>query len=132
MLRQFAILLLAGCAFQAQAKVDMTQAARLGSDLTPLGAERAGNAAGTIPAWDGGLTSAPAGYLPWFAVPGRRSADHRLVTGHWSALGLKLEPTLLALDTGCLWGRELSALRLEDRQLFQVDCSSLGQRPVVF
>ena len=64
MLRQFAILLLAGCAFQAQAKVDMTQAARLGSDLTPLGAERAGNAAGTIPAWDGGLTSAPAGYQP--------------------------------------------------------------------
>ncbi|MFZ2318523.1 MAG: DUF1329 domain-containing protein [Pseudomonas sp.] len=62
MLRQFAILLLAGCAFQAQAKVDMTQAARLGSDLTPLGAERAGNAAGTIPAWDGGITSAPAGY----------------------------------------------------------------------
>jgi hypothetical protein len=61
-LRQFAILLLAGCAFQAQAKVDMTQAARLGSDLTPLGAERAGNAAGTIPAWDGGITSAPAGY----------------------------------------------------------------------
>lgn len=49
MLRQFAIMLLAGCAFQAQAKVDMTQAARLGSDLTPLGAERAGNAAGTIP-----------------------------------------------------------------------------------
>ena len=64
MLRQFAILLLAGCAFQVQAKVDMTQAARLGSDLTPLGAERAGNAAGTIPAWDGGITSAPAGYQP--------------------------------------------------------------------
>src|SRR3990167_3694653 len=63
-LRQFAILLLAGCAFQVQAKVDMTQAARLGSDLTPLGAERAGNAAGTIPAWDGGITSAPAGYQP--------------------------------------------------------------------
>ena len=64
MLRQFAILLLAGCAFQAQAKVDMTQAARLGSDLTPLGAERAGNAAGTIPTWDGGVSSAPAGYQP--------------------------------------------------------------------
>jgi len=63
-LRQFAILLLAGCALQAQAKVDMTQAARLGSDLTPLGAERAGNAAGTIPAWDGGVSSAPAGYQP--------------------------------------------------------------------
>ena len=64
MLRQFAILLLAGCALQAQAKVDITEAARLGSDLTPLGAERAGNAAGTIPAWDGGVTTPPAGYQP--------------------------------------------------------------------
>ncbi|MDO8696228.1 MAG: DUF1329 domain-containing protein, partial [Pseudomonas sp.] len=50
MLRKFAILLLAGCALQAQAKVDAAQAARLGAELTPLGAERAGNAAGTIPA----------------------------------------------------------------------------------
>jgi hypothetical protein len=63
-LRKFAILLLAGCALQAQAKVDAQQAARLGVDLTPLGAEKAGNAAGTIPAWDGGITSAPAGYQP--------------------------------------------------------------------
>ena len=63
MLRKFAILLLAGCALQAQAKVDATQTARLGGELTPLGAEKAGNAAGTIPAWDGGVT-APAGYQP--------------------------------------------------------------------
>jgi hypothetical protein len=62
-LRKFAILLLAGCALQAQAKVDASQAARLGGELTPLGAEKAGNAAGTIPAWEGGVT-APAGYQP--------------------------------------------------------------------
>ncbi len=80
----------------------------------------------------GEVAKAPPGFLPWFEAPGRKSADTPVVCGHWSALGLKLEPTLLALDTGCLWGRELSALRLEDRQLFQVDCSSLGQRPVVF
>jgi bis(5'-nucleosyl)-tetraphosphatase (symmetrical) len=80
----------------------------------------------------GEVAKAPSGFLPWFEAPGRQSADTPIVCGHWSALGLKLEPTLLALDTGCLWGRELSALRLEDRQLFQVDCSSLGQRPVVF
>ena len=72
----------------------------------------------------GELDDAPAGYLPWFQVPGRRSAGAVLVTGHWSALGLRIEPDLLALDSGCLWGRHLSAVRLEDRALFQVDCSS--------
>jgi bis(5'-nucleosyl)-tetraphosphatase (symmetrical) len=71
----------------------------------------------------GEVADAPAGYLPWFAVPGRRSADHVLVTGHWSALGLKIEPNLLALDSGCLWGRHLTAVRLPDRKVFQVDCS---------
>ena len=71
----------------------------------------------------GETTSAPAGYLPWFAVPGRRSADHRLVTGHWSALGLRQTENHLALDTGCLWGRHLTAICLEDGRLFQVDCA---------
>ena len=71
----------------------------------------------------GETTRAPAGYLPWFAVPGRRSADHRLVTGHWSALGLRQTENHLALDTGCLWGRQLTAVCLEDGRLFQVDCA---------
>lgn len=71
----------------------------------------------------GKLANAPAGHLPWFDLPNRQSADAVLVTGHWSALGLKITPNLLALDSGCLWGGHLSALRLEDRQLFQVDCS---------
>ena len=72
----------------------------------------------------GELSQAPVGYLPWFEVPGRRSAAAVLVTGHWSALGLRLESNLLALDSGCLWGGKLSALRLEDRALFQVDCAT--------
>lgn len=70
----------------------------------------------------GEVKNAPEGYLPWFEVAGRRSADHVLVTGHWSALGLQIRPELLALDSGCLWGGHLTAVRLEDRQLFQVDC----------
>lgn len=74
----------------------------------------------------GELAQAPQGYLPWFAVPGRRSADHVLVTGHWSALGLRIEPNLLAIDTGCLWGRQLTAVRLSDRQVTQVDCAGDG------
>lgn len=72
----------------------------------------------------GPVDRAPAGYLPWFEVPGRRSADRVLVTGHWSALGLRLGTNLLALDSGCLWGGQLSAVRLEDRALFQIACGS--------
>lgn len=72
--------------------------------------------------------TAPPGYLPWFEVPKRKSASHVLVTGHWSALGLKVMPNLLALDSGCLWGGHLSAVRLEDRAVFQVDCSCSPDR----
>ncbi|MFP6862134.1 DUF1329 domain-containing protein [Pseudomonas sp.] len=75
MLRTLSILLLATCALQAQAKVDSTQAARLGQDLTPLGGERAGNAAGTIPVWDGGLAQPPANYQPGMHHPDPYSAD---------------------------------------------------------
>jgi bis(5'-nucleosyl)-tetraphosphatase (symmetrical) len=78
----------------------------------------------------GEKAKAPAGHLPWFEVPGRRSADSVLVVGHWSALGLKITPNLLALDSGCLWGGHLTAVRLEDRQLFQVDCSPKEVRPL--
>ncbi len=70
----------------------------------------------------GETASAPAGYLPWFAVPNRRSADATLIFGHWSALGLKVWPHLLATDSGCVWGGMLTAIRLEDRAVFQVPC----------
>lgn len=74
----------------------------------------------------GGVEDVPSGYLPWFAAPDRRSADTTVICGHWSALGLLEEPNLLALDTGCLWGRRLSAVRLEDRRIFQVRCPQLA------
>jgi len=72
----------------------------------------------------GETCNAPPGFMPWFDVPGRRSAGEVLVTGHWSALGLRVSDNLLALDSGCLWGGHLSAVRLEDRRIFQVDCSA--------
>jgi len=72
----------------------------------------------------GEATNAPEGFMPWFAVPGRRSADAVLVTGHWSALGLKILPNLLAIDSGCVWGGALTAMRLEDRAVFQVECAA--------
>ncbi len=66
----------------------------------------------------------PAGYMPWFEVPERKSRDATVIFGHWSALGLKVTPNVIALDTGCLWGGPMSAMRLEDRQLFQVACTT--------
>ena len=70
----------------------------------------------------GETANAPPGYFPWFDAPGRASRDHTLVCGHWSTLGLVLRADLLALDSGCVWGGSLSAVRLEDRKLFQVRC----------
>ncbi len=77
----------------------------------------------------GKLVNAPPGHLPWFELPGRKSAGAVLVTGHWSALGLKITPKLLALDSGCLWGGHLTAVRLEDRRVFQVNCSPGEAQP---
>ena len=60
------------------AAVSADQAARLNQDLTPLGAERAGNAAGTIPAWTGGITQPPAGYAPGMHHPDPYADDQPL------------------------------------------------------
>jgi bis(5'-nucleosyl)-tetraphosphatase (symmetrical) len=70
----------------------------------------------------GETATAPAGYLPWFDVPGRKSESCTVICGHWSALGLRIAPNLLALDSGCVWGGKLTAIRLEDRRLYQVPC----------
>lgn len=72
----------------------------------------------------GELLNIPDGYMPWFEVPGRASANVTVVCGHWSALGLKVTPQIIALDTGCLWGNMLSAICLENRQLFQIPCTA--------
>jgi bis(5'-nucleosyl)-tetraphosphatase (symmetrical) len=61
----------------------------------------------------GPLDELPAGALPWFRVPGRRSAGARIVCGHWSALGYLDEGGVLALDTGCVWGGMLTAQRID-------------------
>jgi bis(5'-nucleosyl)-tetraphosphatase (symmetrical) len=81
--------------------------------------------------YKGDSAELPAGLLPWFAVPARASRGSTVIFGHWSALGLVLEPDVIGLDTGCLWGRKLSALRLEDLRLFQLSCrdaAAPGQR----
>jgi bis(5'-nucleosyl)-tetraphosphatase (symmetrical) len=75
----------------------------------------------------GGLDSAPAGYMPWFDVPGRKTSDITVVFGHWAALGLMLRDNLIGLDSGCVWGNRLSAVKLAadpaQRTLTQVACT---------
>ncbi len=74
-----------------------------------------------------GAGAAPAGFMPWFEVPGRASADVCVAFGHWSTLGHISRPNLLALDTGCIWGGCLSAMRVDGgrRELLQIDCHDL-------
>ena len=64
-------------------------------------------------AYKGTVADAPAGSLPWFRHPERATRGDALVFGHWSALGYLAEPGLRALDTGCVWGGALTAVRLD-------------------
>lgn len=72
-----------------------------------------------------GADAAPEGFMPWFEVPGRRSAGTPIAFGHWSTLGLRHTPDLLALDTGCVWGGALSAARIDGgrREIVQIRCT---------
>jgi bis(5'-nucleosyl)-tetraphosphatase (symmetrical) len=63
---------------------------------------------------------APRGFAPWFAHPNRRTASSLLLCGHWSTLELMLAPNVAMLDSGCLWGGTLTAMRLPDRRVYQV------------
>jgi bis(5'-nucleosyl)-tetraphosphatase (symmetrical) len=65
---------------------------------------------------------APPGLIPWFSFPGRRSAGLPLVFGHWSTLGAVDHDGAFALDTGCVWGGRLTALRLNDAARICVEC----------
>jgi bis(5'-nucleosyl)-tetraphosphatase (symmetrical) len=73
----------------------------------------------------GGPKEAPPGYLPWFDVPSRKTASATIAFGHWSTLGFVQRPDIISLDTGCVWGGALSALRLgvgAQHVLIQVQC----------
>ena len=64
----------------------------------------------------------PTGYRAWFDIATRRSRDTVVVFGHWSTLGVMVRDDVIALDSGCVWGGMLTAIRLEDRTVFQVAC----------
>lgn len=72
-------------------------------------------------AFKGELAKLPADLTPWFRWPAPAWAPLHVVCGHWSALGLHQEHNVTALDGGCVWGRSLCAMRLEDRATFSVE-----------
>jgi len=78
----------------------------------------------------GKIESAPPEIFPWFRAPQRRSRDLRIVCGHWSALGYHDGDGVLSIDTGCVWGDRLCAVRLDKKSppVF-VPCSSSGLSP---
>ena len=61
-----------------------------------------------------GLENGPKGYIPWFNVPKRKTADTLVYFGHWSTLGLLRRRNVIGLDTGCVWGGKLTALEIAD------------------
>lgn len=73
--------------------------------------------------YKGSLDELPDGHVPWFRAPEARwrNEETTAIFGHWSALGHHADERVICLDSGCVWGQALTALRLEDRQVFQVD-----------
>lgn len=72
----------------------------------------------------GTSTQPPSGFMPWFKIPSRLHLGSKIIFGHWAALeGKTDEPNIFALDTGCVWGKCLTALRLEDNARFSVPCT---------
>lgn len=70
--------------------------------------------------------SQPAGLIPWFEVPHRRSRGLNILFGHWSTLGPHTAPGIYGLDSGCLWGGQLTALRLDGKpQWTRVACAGV-------
>lgn len=71
-----------------------------------------------------GADTAPPGFLPWFEHAARATAGQPVAFGHWSTLGLINRPDLLSLDTGCVWGGALTAVRVDGgrREVAQVRC----------
>jgi len=74
-------------------------------------------------AYKGELAGKPVALIPWFDVKNRANANEKIVFGHWAALGGKTDQLhLYALDTGCVWGNCLTAMRLADEKRFSVNC----------
>jgi bis(5'-nucleosyl)-tetraphosphatase (symmetrical) len=102
-----------------------------GSDpaLKALTSIRTVKADGTLCKYSGAPKGAPPGCKPWFEHEGRKTRGTTVIFGHWSALGFRQGKDFVALDSGCVWGESLTALRLDDGQVFSERCiDPLGAR----
>lgn len=72
--------------------------------------------------YSGTYEAMPQRLSAWFDAKAPAWEGHQIIFGHWSALGLRQTERIIALDTGCRWGRQLTAVRLEDGKIYQVDC----------
>ncbi len=86
------------------------------------------DATGQPSSYSGPPKNAPAGHRPWFEAKDRQSRKVEVLCGHWAAQGIHLAPGISALDSGAAWGGKLSALRLEDHQLFQVKATEMRSK----
>ena len=75
----------------------------------------------------GELPEVPDGYVPWFDVKNRATKNQQVIFGHWSALGLQQRENVYALDTGCLWGGQLTAMNLQTKVITQVQSHPLDK-----
>jgi bis(5'-nucleosyl)-tetraphosphatase (symmetrical) len=102
----------------------LTGTARLRFILNCLTRMRYCHADGSLDfAENGAPGSQAAGLVPWFEMPDRAAQAVRIVFGHWSSLGFLQRANLLGLDTGCVWGRSLTAVRLDGpARVFAVPC----------
>jgi bis(5'-nucleosyl)-tetraphosphatase (symmetrical) len=112
----------------AQWKPSLKGPQRLASIARVLTRLRTCTSNGEMSNFSGPPDEAPPGFTPWFRILDRRNTGATIISGHWAALGLHMEPNLLAIDSGCVWGRQLTAIRLEDRFVFQVDCADRPRR----
>lgn len=73
--------------------------------------------------YKGSLADKPKKLVPWYDVPNRKNLEAKIIFGHWAALDGKADAAnVFAIDTGCVWGRCLTAFRLEDEKKFSVNC----------
>lgn len=91
---------------------------RASADLRVFTRLRCCHADGTLCDYDGPLAGAPPGCVPWFSERVNTARGPTIIFGHWSALGLYKSEKAIGLDTGCVWGRSLTAIRLDDRKVF--------------
>jgi len=101
-------------------RADLAPSARRALAMTAMATLRAVTADGAMRRdFNGPPAELPPGCVAWFDHPRRRSRDARILFGHWAALGLVLRRDVAALDSGCVWGDRLTALRLDDDAVFQ-------------